>query len=232
VCEVCTSAFQVISGTNRVKATMCFAREACRSTMEADTEFRDQNNAAAAVQKANFELLDKTLQQFISGIASGHTRVSDVFKSENATTRQLIGKEHADTRTHLEKKLNDSHFETITEDQRRRFLNSLSYEEMNGRKNQISATCPEIFWWIFERTVQRPWPNFTKWLEQGSRVYSAFAAFTTVPWNHTTRQYQTDLLERHDGTKPGPRYRRDDSDGTIEIEKLGVVLIIALFVGY
>jgi hypothetical protein len=64
---------------NPVKATVCFAREARRSTMEADTQFRDQNNAVAAVQKANFESLDKTLQQFISGLANGHTRVSDIF---------------------------------------------------------------------------------------------------------------------------------------------------------
>jgi hypothetical protein len=61
---------------------------------------------------------------------------------------------------------------------------------------------------------------------------SAFAVFTTVPWNHTTKRYQTGLFKRHDGTKPWPRYRRDGSDGTIEIEKLGVALIIALFVGY
>jgi hypothetical protein len=54
----------------------------------------------------------------------------------------------------------------------------------------------------------------------------AFAVFTTVPWNHTTKRYQTDLLKRHDGTKPGPWYCRDSSDGTIEIEKLGVALII------
>jgi hypothetical protein len=46
----------------------------------------------------------------------------------------------------------------------------------------------------------------------------AFAVITTVPWNHTTKRYQTDLLERH--------------DGIIEIEKLGIALIIALFVGY
>jgi hypothetical protein len=51
-----------------------------------------------------------------------------------------------------------------------------------------------------------------------SLVRPAFAVFTTVPWNHTTKWYQSDLLECH--------------DGTIEIEKLGVVIIIALSVGY
>jgi hypothetical protein len=38
---------------------------------------------------------------------------------------------------------------------------------------------------------------------------AAFAVFTTVPWNHTMKRYQTDLLRRHDGTKPWPRYHRD-----------------------
>jgi hypothetical protein len=61
---------------------------------------------------------------------------------------------------------------------------------------------------------------------------AAFAVFTTVPWNHTTKRYQTDLLQRHDGTKPWPRYRRDGSDGTIEIERLGVALTVALLIGY
>jgi hypothetical protein len=65
-----------------------------------------------------------------------------------------------------------------------------------------------------------------------SLLPSAFAVFTTVPWNHTTKRYQTDLLERHDGTKPGPRCRRDGSDGTIEIEKLGGALVIALFFAF
>ena len=46
------------------------------------------------------------------------------------------------------------------------------------------------------------------------------------------KRYQTALLERHDDTKPGPRYSSGGSDGTIEIEKLGVALIIALLVGY
>jgi hypothetical protein len=65
-----------------------------------------------------------------------------------------------------------------------------------------------------------------------SLLPSAFAVFTTVPWNHTTKRYQTDLLERHDGTKPGPRCRHDGSDGTIEIEKLGGALVIALFFAF
>jgi hypothetical protein len=61
-----------------------------------------------------------------------------------------------------------------------------------------------------------------------SSCQAAFAVFTTVPWNHTTKRYQTDLLKRHDSTQPGPRYRRDGSDGTIEVEKLGIALIIEL----
>jgi hypothetical protein len=36
--------------------------------MEAETDFRDQNKDAAAVQKANFESLDKTFQQFITAL--------------------------------------------------------------------------------------------------------------------------------------------------------------------
>ncbi|KAF7512362.1 hypothetical protein GJ744_001930 [Endocarpon pusillum] len=42
---------------------------------------------------------------------------------------------------------------------------------MNGRKNQISATYPGTYEWIFDETMEKPWPNFTKWLESGSGLY-------------------------------------------------------------
>lgn len=144
--------------------------------------FREQNDAVAAAQEANFLALDKTLQHFISRLVEGHTRVSDLVRSENDSTRMvvrsehdstksLVRSEHADSRAYLEKRLDDFRREKIIEDQRSRFLNSLRYEEMDRRKNQISATYPGTYEWIFDETVKKPWPSFKSWLERGRGIY-------------------------------------------------------------
>jgi hypothetical protein len=116
----------------------------------------------------NKPILDKTLKQFISQLAEGYTRVSDLVRSEGESTRKLVRMEHADAKVHLEKTLDGLRLDDITEDQRSRLLNSLRWEEMNGRKNQISATYPGTYEWIFDETVEKPWPSFTNWLESGS----------------------------------------------------------------
>jgi NACHT domain len=92
-------------------------------------------------------------------------------KSENGTTRQLIGQEHAGTRAHVETKLNDLHHTFNTEDQRLRFLKSLRYQEMNARRNQGPESFPDTYNWVFDETTSKTWPSFSNWLKQGSGVY-------------------------------------------------------------
>ncbi len=49
--------------------------------------------------------------------------------------------------------------------------NSLRFNEMNTRMNDIAESHAETFHWIFEEDATGPWDNFSEWLKAGSHVY-------------------------------------------------------------
>lgn len=51
------------------------------------------------------------------------------------------------------------------------FLESLWFSDMNLRTNDISASFPGTFQWMFNGTAKRPWSSFTEWLKSSDRIY-------------------------------------------------------------
>ncbi|KAL9619539.1 MAG: hypothetical protein Q9160_005815, partial [Pyrenula sp. 1 TL-2023] len=52
------------------------------------------------------------------------------------------------------------------------FLESLRFEDINIRSNEISETSPKTFEWIFDTTEDaNPWDNFSRWLQDGKTIY-------------------------------------------------------------
>ena len=55
--------------------------------------------------------------------------------------------------------------------QHERFLDSLSYDEINRRLNEISESHSKTFEWVFNDDVERPWDSFPAWLKGSEKLY-------------------------------------------------------------
>ena len=63
--------------------------------------------------------------------------------------------------------------DTITKEQRKKFLDSLHFPELNQRQEEIKDAYKKTFRWIFDQSGEavRPWSNFIDWLANGSGTY-------------------------------------------------------------
>ena len=55
--------------------------------------------------------------------------------------------------------------------QRERFLMSLTYDEINRRLNEISESHSETFEWVFNDNDKIPWDNICAWLKGSENLY-------------------------------------------------------------
>ncbi|KAL8855295.1 MAG: hypothetical protein Q9178_008059 [Gyalolechia marmorata] len=51
------------------------------------------------------------------------------------------------------------------------FLESLWFSDMNLRTNDVSASYPGTFQWMFDTTTKKPWSSFTEWLKGNDHMY-------------------------------------------------------------
>ena len=52
------------------------------------------------------------------------------------------------------------------------FLESLRFDDINARQNEISQSYPKTFGWVFDDDdVILPWDSLSKWLKHGHRIY-------------------------------------------------------------
>ncbi|KAI1656230.1 hypothetical protein F4813DRAFT_390912 [Daldinia decipiens] len=71
----------------------------------------------------------------------------------------------------------ESDMKSSTKEQQDRFLNSLRYEGMNQRKNDINSSFEDTFQWIFDydedhdKTPIQSWDDFEDWLKSDSNIY-------------------------------------------------------------
>ena len=96
-------------------------------------------------------------------------------KRELETAIEDIKQEHEVTRQHF-----DSFLHTMAttrnqqaEFQKRQeiFLDSLRFDGINSRQNDVSESSPKTFDWIFHDEIGRSWDSFKTWLEHGEDIY-------------------------------------------------------------
>lgn len=51
------------------------------------------------------------------------------------------------------------------------FLRSLTFDEINLRKNEVSESHPKTFEWIFDDVIKRSWDSLSTWLISGEGIY-------------------------------------------------------------
>jgi hypothetical protein len=133
------------------------------------TRFR--NEAAAIQSQDRFNQLDNTLRVFITNVAAGQTSLTDLITVETKNITQTIVQAQEHTKTYITALLQNKQVETEFDFQRRQFLGSVKFEEMNARGNDVAEPYCETFEWIFDESVKRPWHSFVKWLRCDASLY-------------------------------------------------------------
>lgn len=130
--------------------------------------------------------LKQQLSQISAKLASCHISVSNQFKVEVDGAITANEEQHVLTRQHAETTIAAAvHELNISQDQHRSaerrerinqqkhgsFLRSLTFDEINLRKNEVSESHPKTFEWIFDDVIKRSWDSFSTWLISGEGIY-------------------------------------------------------------
>ncbi|KAF4969219.1 hypothetical protein FSARC_3522 [Fusarium sarcochroum] len=170
----------------------------CRQIMETELLFKvcNKSDAIQIQQTSRFQSLDSDIQNLVSRISQGYSKVEDLVKAEHHTTRDIVRGEGRTTReqvtNHVTSEVQALTISTISDKQRERLLASLKAPEMNQRYNKImdhdDATFERIFL-AYEGLVSEEcyqsdssdeslpeidetWNCFTSWLQaDDSRIF-------------------------------------------------------------
>ena len=133
--------------------------------------------------------IQQQLKELSQHLSSFHCSSSSHLSAEIAKAIQAIEKQHVRTRAHVSEaethltsrmqniKLSQDQAHTHREQmqrsqqQRKHFLDSLTFPETNLRMNEIAASHRDTFQWIFDDGTKGPWGSFTTWLRGVEPVY-------------------------------------------------------------
>ncbi|EKJ69152.1 hypothetical protein FPSE_10676 [Fusarium pseudograminearum CS3096] len=131
----------------------------------------NQLQAAKIQTSKSFHQLNQDLQSFITKLADGCTKLSELSLA-SLETRDRVTQEHETTRTainqgftstqgavssmhnSMSQRLQESAQRDLSSDLKKRherLLDSLRFSEMNSRKNQVSENYPGTFLWVFKK---------------------------------------------------------------------------------
>jgi hypothetical protein len=127
--------------------------------------------ASALQNEATFQKLDYRLQHFIYQYSQGHRQLSDLVVYQASAIKREVELESAKTRVHVSIQLKEQEVTKADLRQYKKFLNSLTYDTMNARKNRITEANEKTLNWIFDTSVAGPWDSFSQWLESDERIY-------------------------------------------------------------
>lgn len=111
-------------------------------------------------QNDAFNQLDQKSRSIVTAIASNEQNLTATIIAENAEMRETFTRQFQDLR-----------IQQISEREKDELLDSLFFDSIFSRQEDIPEVHRETFQWIFQRDVARPWYNFVDWLEQSSGVY-------------------------------------------------------------
>lgn len=133
--------------------------------------------------------IHQQLKELSRHLSSFPSRSSDYLSAEIAKAIQASEEQHVRTRahvseaeTHLTSQMQNirlsqdqahTHREQMqrSQQQRKQFLDSLTFQETNLRMNEITASHRDTFQWIFDDDSKRPWDSFITWLRGDEPVY-------------------------------------------------------------
>ena len=126
---------------------------------------RQRSDLASFQQRHDFQNLDQRIQRLIITLSEGPKRFEEL--------RTIIAKENEDTREHIRKAFQQQQKQYEDKEYRKRLLESLWFNEIYSREENIVEAHRKTFEWIFDISdhAMGPWDNFIQWLESGYGTY-------------------------------------------------------------
>ena len=126
---------------------------------------RQRSDLASLQQSHDFQILDQGVQRLITTLSEGPKSFEElrtVTRKENEETREYISKAFQQQQRQLEEK-----------EYRKRLLDSLWFDEIHSREENIVDAHRETFEWIFDKSDHAvgSWDSFIGWLESRQGTY-------------------------------------------------------------
>ena len=118
-------------------------------------------------QHENFNMLEKTLQSFVKSSSDGRTAFSNLLAHQAAETRAFVYAESCHTRQQLQSWRHEEGDQASYD----RLLQSLGFESMNLRQNEIEERHDKTFEWIYSGDPEHFGYSLRQWLKTGEGVY-------------------------------------------------------------
>ena len=126
--------------------------------------------------------LKQDLARLSTMLNACHIPIANQLRSEIEDAITANVEQHVITRQHAETQITAAMQSLkVTQDQQRcdrtaehrslRLLESLRFNEINSRRNEVSASHPETFQWMYEFDKTRPWDSFAAWLKEDNSIY-------------------------------------------------------------
>ena len=126
-----------------------------------------RQRAIQVQQQLGFDALSDTLKSFIKCTADGQKAIGELVRNQGAKTRAFVNAESHQIRQQLQS-WRDTRSELAAQQQ---LLESLRYENMNLRRNQVEERCDATFEWIFSQADDHPSCSLPQWLKEGEGIY-------------------------------------------------------------
>ncbi|KAH6955759.1 hypothetical protein BKA56DRAFT_534120 [Ilyonectria sp. MPI-CAGE-AT-0026] len=126
-----------------------------RQVMEVEimSHLCSRSDAIELQQTDNFKNLTKDVQSLVAQIAQGHTKLEGLVRAEHDVTREVVVQETVKTQetinTHVTAEVQALGTNALTEAQRKIFLQSLKFSEMNQRYNDLMNSRNASFKQVF-----------------------------------------------------------------------------------
>ncbi|KAL8849090.1 MAG: hypothetical protein Q9221_005934 [Calogaya cf. arnoldii] len=149
-------------------------------------DVRQALDALNTKQEGQSKILEQQLTRVSSNLQSCQSNLatslrSDIDKHNQASEAQhMLTRENVNTHTtramqdlSLSQKaqLDEQKQQQHLQQQHDQILNSLRFNEINTRMNDIAESHAETFHWIFKEDATGPWDSFSEWLKADSHVY-------------------------------------------------------------
>ncbi|KPM41841.1 hypothetical protein AK830_g4691 [Neonectria ditissima] len=174
-----------------------------REVMEAEmmSHLCSRSDAIELQQKQQFNELAMDVQSLVLQIAQGHTKIEDLVKAEHDVTRQAVIEAQGAINKHVTTEFQALSSNATTEAQRKTFLQSLKFSEINQRYNDLMNSSDASFKRVFAsyremgskdddsketpqkkvrkygiakgelKEIDRVWAEFVEWLQSADSLF-------------------------------------------------------------
>ena len=127
--------------------------------------YRQRSDLASFQQSHDFQILNQGIQRLIASLSEGPKNFEEL--------KIVIRRESEDTREYINKAIKQQQNQYDDKEYRTRLLESLWFDEIYSREENIADAHRKTFEWIFDASdhAMGPWDNFIQWLENGQGTY-------------------------------------------------------------